>query len=102
MNRTLGFEKTIQAGQFQPVKVSTFVNEIPDTLWAQEGFVEGLGKLLTIQAHKILQNEYILTKELMSFEGDKKGLLNKIEQEILESLDLKNLIIALNVEITNK
>lgn len=99
MNRTLGFEKTIQAGQFQPVKVSTFVNEIPDTLWAQEGFVEGLGKLLTIQAHKILQNEYILTKELMSSEGDKKQTLDKIEQQILESLDLKNLIITLNVEI---
>lgn len=102
MNRTLGFEKTIQAGQFQPVKVSSFVNDIPDTVWSQDGFVEELGNLLIVQAHKILQNEYILSAEMRNSEGDKKQLLDKVEKEILEVLDLKNLVLTLNVEITTK
>ena len=99
MNRTLGFEKTIQAGQYEPVKISTLVNEIPDKAWSEEGFIEELGNLLIVQSYKILQNEYVLSKELRNSEGDKKELLNKLEKQILETLNLKDLIITLNVEI---
>lgn len=102
MNRTLGFEKTIQTGQYEPVKVSTFVSEIPDTLWAKEGFVEELGNLLVVQAYKILINEHVLDKEVRGTGGSKKEILDNVEKQILESLDLQNLIITLNVEITEK
>lgn len=99
MNRTLGFERTIKPRDYESVKVSSYINEIPDTAWIKEGFIEELGNLLTVQAYKILTNDFILDKELRGTGGSKKELLDNLEKQILESLDLENLIISLNVEI---
>jgi hypothetical protein len=33
MDRSIGFEKTWQVAQYEPVKISTYVNNIPQELW---------------------------------------------------------------------
>lgn len=102
MNRTLGIEKTIKPRDYESVKVSSFVTDIPDELWVKEGWFENLGKLLTAQTYQILTNERLLDRELRDAEGTPKDNLNALEKSLREQLDLENIIINLNVEITKK
>ena len=99
MNRTLGFERTLKPRDYESVKVSSYISDIPDSVWTREGFIEELGNLLTVQAYKILMNDHILDKELRGSGGEKKELLDNLEKQILETLNLENIILNLNVEI---
>jgi hypothetical protein len=99
MNRTLGIEKTIKPRDYESVKVSSFITDIPDSAWAKEGWFEDLAKLVTAQTYKILLNERLLDKELKDSEGTPSENLDALVKVLLAELDLENIIINLNVEI---
>jgi hypothetical protein len=105
MDRSIGIEKTVQVSQFSPVKVSTYVNNIPDTLWAEDDFVERFSQLLLVQTYKILYNERLLSETLIRLKNSNQDpgvFLNEAQNEIAESLNLKDIVLNVEVKFEEK
>ena len=98
--RTLGLEKTIQVKQYEPIKVSAYVSEVPLFLWKSRQFVESLYHLLVIQLNKVLVVDARVRKELSGLDLDSgMDYLNEMEKALLNNLDLEN--IEISIDVTN-
>lgn len=98
MERSIGFERSIQPKQFESLKVSSFVSNIPFEQWKDEKFIDGLYKLLTVQGYKALMNETSLVNGLKESGLEPTEYLAQLEKELLDYLKLDELQLETKVE----
>lgn len=102
MERSIGFEKTMQVAQYEPIKVFSQVNNIPLEIWSKTGFANKLYQLLMIESYKAIADERNITKQLRESDGNALDLLNHMETEILDSLHLENIVVNINITTQEK
>lgn len=103
MNRTFGFEKTIQSKQFEPIKISTYISDVPMEVWSEDGFVDKINDLMMIQIRKALVNDLILDRKMREADSNKYSeLLSEIEHKILEDINLQGIVLNININIEEK
>jgi len=95
MNRSIGFERTIQIQRFEPIKVSVNITDIPMRLWQDSEWIENLHKLLVVNVYKIAY--YDSEFRTMLRESSAAEVFEKEEQRLLESLKLPNLNISVAI-----
>lgn len=98
MERSIGFERTIKPANYESLKVTSYISGIPLEFWSDEQFVANLYNLMTAQAYKAVYNEVSLIESLHEHKGEELDELQKIEQELLQILNLDGIIVRTNLE----
>jgi hypothetical protein len=90
MERSIGFEKTIQVAQFEPIKVSSYINDIPQEVWSNTDFIQQLYRLLIIESYQTVFDERVVKQQLS--EGNPNEVLHQLKTEVLVNLNFQDII----------
>jgi hypothetical protein len=96
MDRSIGFEKTWQVAQYEPVKISTYVNNIPQELWMNDEFMDELYTLIISESI----GAFYIEREIVNGVKNEETTTGKIQfVDAIRNMSLKELT-KYNINIT--
>jgi len=99
MDRSIGVERTIQPKEYQPLKMNTYIKDIPLEMWMDDTFIMNLWTLLLVQVYRMFAIEQSLRQELRTTD-DPAQYLEELEAEISEQLNLTGVVINYSMDMT--
>ena len=98
MERSIGFERTIKPKDYESLKVTSSVNNIPLEYWQNPLWIEGLYQLMITQSYKAIFAEDAFLQELREQKEGKLERIKEVENGLLELLALQGITVNTNVE----